>query len=74
MALSFGWAPARGIVLGLTSASSEWLLPVVGTIWSWQLVFFIVGLPGVLLAFVMFPVADMRSLRKRATISDPISI
>jgi MFS family permease len=47
-----------GIVIGLTSASSEWVLPVVGTIRSWQLVFFIVGPPGILLALVMLTVAE----------------
>jgi MFS family permease len=47
-----------GTVIGLTSAHSEWILPVVGAIRSWQLVFFIVGLPGILLALVMFTVAE----------------
>jgi MFS family permease len=47
-----------GTVIGLTAAQPEWILPVVGSIRSWQLVFFIVGLPGVLLSLLMLSVAE----------------
>jgi MFS family permease len=61
MALSLGAGAAfifGGTVIGLTAARPEWTLPVVGAIRSWQLVFFIVGLPGVLLALLLFSVAE----------------
>jgi MFS family permease len=61
MALSVGSGVAfivGGTVIGLASSQSEWILPVVGSIRSWQLVFFIVGLPGILLALLMFSVAE----------------
>jgi MFS family permease len=61
MALSLGTGAAYifgGIVIGLTADRAEWILPVAGTIRSWQLVFLIVGLPGVLLALVMLTVAE----------------
>jgi MFS family permease len=61
MALSLGTGAAHifgGIVIGLTADRAEWILPFVGAIRSWQLVFFIVGLPGVLLALVMLTVAE----------------
>jgi MFS family permease len=47
-----------GTIIGLTAAQSEWILPVVGAIRSWQLVFLIVGLPGILLALLLFSVAE----------------
>jgi MFS family permease len=47
-----------GTVIGLTSAQSQWILPVVGSIRPWQLVFLIVGLLGVLLALLLFSVAE----------------
>jgi MFS family permease len=47
-----------GTVIGLTSGQSEWILPMVGSIRSWQLVFFIVGLPGVLLSLLMLSVTE----------------
>jgi MFS family permease len=47
-----------GAVIGLASAQPEWILPLVGSIHSWQLVFFIVGLPGVLLSLLMLSVAE----------------
>jgi MFS family permease len=61
IALSLGSGAALftgGTVIGLTLGQAEWILPVVGPIRFWQLVFFIVGLPGVLLARLMFNVAE----------------
>jgi MFS family permease len=61
VALSVGSGVAfivGGTVIGLASSQAEWSLPVLGPIRSWQLVFFIVGLPGVLLALLMFSVAE----------------
>ena len=47
-----------GLVAGLASAQETWELPLVGATRPWQVVFFIVGLPGVLLALLMFTVRE----------------
>jgi MFS family permease len=39
-----------GYVIQLVSASPEYTLPVIGTVRAWQVTFFIVGLPGILVA------------------------
>jgi MFS family permease len=40
------------------SAQGTWNLPIVGTTRSWQVIFFIVGLPGLFLALLMFTVIE----------------
>jgi MFS family permease len=47
-----------GLVAGLASAQATWMLPLVGATRPWQVVFFVVGLPGVLLALLMFTVRE----------------
>jgi MFS family permease len=47
-----------GLVVGLTAAHPEYVLPLIGSVRSWQLVFFIVGLPGLLLALLLFTIAE----------------
>jgi MFS family permease len=42
-----------GIVLGLISEFESVTIPIFGEIRSWQLTFFIVGLPGILLAIII---------------------
>lgn len=53
-----------GFVIRAVSGSPEYELPFIGTIRAWQLVFFIVGLPGLLLALwiltIREPVRRMR--------------
>jgi MFS family permease len=49
-----------GTVIGWAETRPEWTLPFVGTIRSWQLVFLIVGLPGVALSLIMFTIAEPR--------------
>ncbi len=39
-------------------ARPNWELPVVGAVRGWQVVFFVVGLPGVLLALLMYTVRE----------------
>ena len=55
-----------GMIVDLTSAKETIVLPLVGTIRSWQAVFVIVGFPGVLLALLIFTVPEplRRGLRK----------
>ena len=47
-----------GIVIGIVSRSGEQVLPVIGAVEPWQVVFFVVGLPGVLVALLMFTVPE----------------
>jgi MFS family permease len=47
-----------GIVAGIASAQETWELPIVGATRPWQVVFFIVGLPGIVLSLLMFTVRE----------------
>jgi MFS family permease len=47
-----------GLVIGFASSQELYNLPVVGPTRSWQVIFFIVGLPGVLLAFLLYTVKE----------------
>ncbi len=47
-----------GAVAGFASAQEIWQLPIVGATRPWQVVFFIVGLPGILLALLMYTVRE----------------
>ncbi len=54
-----------GVVVGFASGQETWVLPVIGTTRPWQVIFFIVGLPGILLALLMYTVKepDRRGVR-----------
>lgn len=54
-----------GMIVDLVAHTDTIVLPVVGTLRSWQIVFLIVGLPGVLLALLIFtlPEPARRGLR-----------
>src|SRR5262245_60197538 len=47
-----------GIIAGIAAKQEEWILPLVGATRPWQVVFFIVGLPGVFLALLMYTVRE----------------
>jgi MFS family permease len=47
-----------GIVAGVAAKQEEWMLPLVGATRPWQVVFFIVGLPGVVLALLLYTVKE----------------
>lgn len=47
-----------GMVVGLAETKGTWNLPIVGETRPWQVIFFIVGLPGVLLALLMYTVRE----------------
>jgi MFS family permease len=47
-----------GMVVGYASTQDVWRLPVVGETRPWQVIFFIVGLPGVLLALLAYTVRE----------------
>lgn len=47
-----------GLVIGFASSQELYNLPIVGPTRSWQVIFFIVGLPGVLLAGLLYTVKE----------------
>jgi MFS family permease len=47
-----------GTVVALTSGNAEWILPLVGPVHSWQVVFLVVGTPGLFLALLMLTVSE----------------
>lgn len=47
-----------GWVVGLVSEQTLWTLPMLGAIRPWQTAFLIVGLPGLLIAMLMFTVKE----------------
>ena len=47
-----------GIVIRLVSGSEDLVLPLIGAVRPWQMVFFIVGLPGIFVAALMFAVRE----------------
>jgi MFS family permease len=47
-----------GFVTGWISGRSDWTIPLIGHIHSWQMVFLAVGAPGLLLVFLMLSVAE----------------
>jgi MFS family permease len=61
-----------GWIVGLVSAQEVWTLPLIGTIRPWQTVFFIAGLPGLLLVLLMLTVREPVR-RAQAGITVPVS-
>jgi MFS family permease len=57
-----------GAVIAVVSASGQWELPVVGAVHPWQVVFFAVGLPGFLLALLMFTIREPARLVSAAAV------
>jgi MFS family permease len=47
-----------GVVIGLTASHPEYDLPLIGAVRSWQLVFFLIGLPGLACALLLLSVAE----------------
>lgn len=47
-----------GLVISMVSASPEYVLPLVGTVRAWQVCFFIVGLPGLVLALWILTIRE----------------
>lgn len=57
-----------GWVVGIVSAQEMWTLPIVGAVRPWQTVFFIVGLPGVLIAALVLTIREPERRIKAATV------
>lgn len=47
-----------GYVVQLTTGASDVILPLIGSVRPWQLTFFVVGLPGLLIVLLMFTVKE----------------
>lgn len=47
-----------GMVVSLASKQGSWDLPIVGQTRPWQVIFFMVGLPGALLALLMYTIRE----------------
>jgi len=47
-----------GLVVGFASTRGNWSLPIVGAVRPWQVIFFIVGLPGALFALLLYTVKE----------------
>ena len=47
-----------GFVTGWANGRAGWTIPLLGDVRSWQIVFFAVGLPGVLVALLMYTFAE----------------
>lgn len=61
-----------GLVINAVSGASEYVLPIVGTIRAWQLVFFVVGLPGLVLGLWILTIREP-ARRKRPGDSEHVS-
>lgn len=67
-----------GMVVKFASGQEGYMLPLVGEIHAWQLVFFCVGFPGILLSLLMLTVREpfRRGVRRNAagaTAQEPLS-
>ena len=56
-----------GLVVGFATTKGSWSLPIVGAVRPWQLIFFIVGIPGAVFALLMYTVKE--PIRKGARIA-----
>lgn len=62
-----------GWIVGIVSVQDVWTLPLAGSIRPWQTVFFMVGLPGILIALLMLTVREPeRRDHSRGTV--PVSV
>lgn len=55
-----------GAIVGLTAAAGTTTVPILGVIHPWQIVFLVVGLPGFLIALLLFTVREPRRPRDAA--------
>jgi MFS family permease len=47
-----------GLVIEFASAQESFVLPLIGTVRAWQVVFFVVGLPGLLVALLLLTIRE----------------
>jgi MFS family permease len=58
-----------GLVIRFASAQEDVVLPLVGAVRSWQMVFFVVGLPGLLVALLLLTVREPARQGVRTTVA-----
>jgi MFS family permease len=63
---------AGGMVIQLLSAAGNVELPLIGLVKPWQMTFFVVGLPGILVGFLMLTITEPARRGKLAGHSDGI--
>lgn len=63
-----------GLVIQLLSGAGDRELPLIGVVKPWQMVFFVVGLPGVLVALLMLTVTEPARRGKLAGHDDGIPV
>ena len=65
-----------GLVVKFASAHEHVILPLAGTVRSWQVVFFIVGLPGLLVALLLLTVREpvRQGTRRKAAAGVPPAV
>lgn len=61
-----------GMVLNFASAQEVWTLPLIGATRPWQLIFFAVGLPGLLCAALLLTVREPRRREMRSHQPPPL--
>jgi MFS family permease len=57
-----------GLIVGWAEAEPDWSVPFVGATHAWQLVFFVIGLPGIALAPLVFTINESRERRIRRAV------
>lgn len=63
-----------GLVIRLAMGADDLNLPILGAVHPWQIVFFVVGLPGILVAFLMLTIEEPARRGKMAGVDGGISV
>jgi MFS family permease len=63
-----------GILVGWAATQPPWDLPLVGTTQPWQLIFFLIGVPGLLLVPLLFTIREPRARRARTSVAPPRAV
>jgi MFS family permease len=63
-----------GLVIQAASSQESYTIPVIGAVRSWQFVFFIVGLPGLLVALLLLTVKEPARMGLSGTKHAPLAV
>jgi MFS family permease len=61
-----------GLVVHYAATQAVWSLPLVGLVRSWQLIFFIVGLPGIALVLLIYTIREPKTQKVSAGARAPL--